>query len=83
MHVDFFMFYSIKKSWKDLDGNKKVSTFAPAFEKHRVLLQIESESIKTLNFFWKVLVAQKNALPLHSVSLRKNEPAALKSDKLY
>ena len=34
-------------------------------------------------FFWKVLVAQKNALPLHSVSLRKNEPAALKSDKLY
>ena len=40
-----------KKSWKDLDGNKKVSTFAPAFEKHRVLLQIESESIKTLIFF--------------------------------
>ncbi len=33
-----------KKHIKDLDGNKKVSTFAPAFEKHRVLLQIESES---------------------------------------
>ena len=31
------MFYSIKNELKDLDGNKKVSTFAPAFERYRVL----------------------------------------------
>ena len=56
------MFYSIKYVVKDLDGNKKVSTFAPAFEKHRVLLQIESESIKTLKFFLKSFGSSKKCI---------------------
>lgn len=72
-----------KKSWKDLDGNKKVSTFAPAFEKHRVLLQIERESIKTLNFFLKSFGSSKKCITFALRFAQKNEPAALKSDKLY
>ena len=51
-----------KNGSKDLDGNKKVSTFAPAFEKHRVLLQIERESIKTLNFFLKSFGSSKKCI---------------------
>ena len=68
-----------KKCFMHLVGNKKSSTFAPAIERDAVQIEILKQSwgyelpLQKKLFeknFEKVLVVQKNSLPLHPLSKR-------------